>query len=492
MNISWKNLGSRVLATAISALAVAEQAAAQYAELNPASFACAPRNGAGRVSRGRDLVKIPVDLVAFPGSKCNDGSGAVFYVRRAPGDAALNKWHIHLQGGGACSDAQTCANRWCSDETNFGANKMSSQGTPSAIRAGGIFSRRAFNAFAQWNHVFIYYCSSDSWSGQQLDKMLDAEEPTCNEGGACGAVEYLAHFRGASIVDAVRDQLRQDCGAAACPPQDYSYIDADTDAPVAMPDLDDATVVLLSGSSAGSAGVRRLADELGGVLDINNNNGVGSLDFRAVSDAGIGADIESANFDIPCDQAGFCTCAGAPCTYDEYMSAFDVNVRDGLRDARAEASCELWHAAGGDTWRCADDTHIALHHLTTPFFVRQDMEDELLMENFRTSAFGTCDDYGASIEARLNALFTDPLDATAEEGRGMNPLNPMLTVPGVFGPQNGDHETLQHKAFFRVRLPDPAGMPFSFHDLLSNWVNGAGPTQLVAPFVANGPPSYCP
>ena len=59
------------------------------------------RNGAGGLARGRDaslLQRHDVDLAAFPEALCNDGTGAVFYVRPHEGDANRHRWVIPAPG----------------------------------------------------------------------------------------------------------------------------------------------------------------------------------------------------------------------------------------------------------------------------------------------------------------------------------------------------------------------------------------------------------
>src|SRR5262245_26956367 len=211
----------RAVAAILLALAAAAPARAQLDPLLPQAFFTAPcpnPGSAGSVVPGRDLWKIGV-APFFPDALCNDGTRAVFYVRRYADDAYSNHWHIHLQGGGNCTTAQSCADRWCSVDTNFGAKQMSTTGTPPRIRARGIFDRSSRNSFRLWNHVLVYYCSSDSWTGQASDVAVVADDPATGVSTA-----YRIHFRGATIVDAVRDQLRRDCGGVPCPCAAYRTV----------------------------------------------------------------------------------------------------------------------------------------------------------------------------------------------------------------------------------------------------------------------------
>jgi hypothetical protein len=500
---------AHALAAMLLVLAAAPAARAQLDPLLPQAFFTAPcpnPGSAGSVVPGRDLWKIPV-APSFPDALCNDGTRAVFYVRRYADDAYRNHWHIHLQGGGNCTTAQSCADRWCSVDTNFGAKQMSTTGTPPRIRARGIFDRSSRNSFRLWNHVLVYYCSSDSWSGQASDVAVVADDPATGVSTA-----YRIHFRGATIVDAVRDQLRRDCGGALCPCPAYSYgPDGDGDGcpDFQMPDLDEARYVLFSGSSAGSGGVRVLADAFGASLRAQNVNcqmpGVCPLDYRAVIDAGIGPDTDGKDYDTACGQAGWCdpACVAAgTCEYQDYMVAFGAQAHAGLWNARPEDSCQAWHAdpandPNAETWRCEDYGYLAVNHLTTPYFVRTDLQDELLTKNYREAGFGLCPDFAGEVEAQHRALFDPicPLDCSAAEGSVQTPGNPPLVTPGVFAPQGTDHVGLtDRRPFFRVRLPCAApANQCSFHDTLRNWFAGAGPQQLVATYNPAGPaPSYCP
>lgn len=87
----------------------------------------------------------------IPGAVCRDGSPAGIGLNLS---APSKKLMLFLQGGGACFNAQTCANN------------------PSAVGAksgsGGIFSRsNPENPVAGWNHVFVPYCTGDVHAGNE-------------------------------------------------------------------------------------------------------------------------------------------------------------------------------------------------------------------------------------------------------------------------------------------------------------------------------------
>ena len=91
---------------------------------------------------------------------CNDGTSAGYYIRRSA--SGSKKWVIFLEGGWYCYDEQSCETRWLRMRTF-----MSSYRWPAVKTVGGILSsdQEENPHFADANHVFLPYCSSDSWSG---------------------------------------------------------------------------------------------------------------------------------------------------------------------------------------------------------------------------------------------------------------------------------------------------------------------------------------
>ena len=408
---------------------------------------------------------------AFPANVfCNDGTTPVYYVRRAQRAQDRNRWHIHLEGGGRCSDGKSCASRWCSVDTNFGADKMSSSRATTSPRAGGIFSTAPNNAFRGWNHVLISYCSSDSWSGRAQNVPLSFTTPTGVN------ISYDIHFQGADILDAVLETLRQVNGPV-------TYDDKTGDVQN-LPDLDEATIVLLTGSSAGSGGVKYNADRVGDLLAANNVN-AGPLDFRAVVDAGFGR--KPRGMDWP--RSAHCVVSGF-CDYETYMQHQWFNVSQALYNADGDLSCLNYHATTGTgkEFLCVDSTYLIQHHITTPLFVRVDLQDELQVRNYVKYGFGSAGDWGQIVQHQLAAL--EDLDSTSLEGSVLSG-GPPLTTPGVFGPQCTDHIALTNRPFSEVQLGQPTGS-YSFHDVLQNWLTGGSPQQVIAPYSGPGRSSTCP
>ena len=193
------------------------------------------------VAPGKDLRKLTLNA---PNAICNDGSPAVIYIRPAADPAKNNEWIFHLQGGGSCDDYEECRIRWCGEE-NYDAAKMSSRWTPDGIQGHGIFSNSPDNSFAGANQVFLYYCSSDTWAGQKSESVVtNRDDPN---------QQYTLNFHGHTIVEATLQILR--AGATS------------DDGQVTMPDLNDATDILFTGTSGGSAGVTNNIDWLASQLD---------------------------------------------------------------------------------------------------------------------------------------------------------------------------------------------------------------------------------
>jgi len=164
------------------------------------------RTGAGELDPGDQLQRHDMDLRTYPGAMCNDGSPGIFYFRPYVGEENRNRWVIQLKGGGVCDSPQSCADRWCAEGTNFGMNTMSSITSPRVgIDGHGILNRNqaSLNPWAKYNHVFIHYCSSDQWMGNNRNEIMTVIDP-----GTHVPRKIRAHFLGHQIFEAAIDILR--------------------------------------------------------------------------------------------------------------------------------------------------------------------------------------------------------------------------------------------------------------------------------------------
>ena len=411
-------------------LALAATSAAPIQDVLP----CGKPGVAGGLAAGTDMHRHAVDTNRYPQALCNDGSPAVFYFAPAAREEDRRKWIVFLQGGGSCGDGQACAERWCSVDSNFGMDKMTSTLTKPSIRAGGFLNPDPRNRFGSWNRVLIHYCSSDGWTGTNT---TNAQASMNGE-----TREYSIHLKGSSIIDAVLDTLRNAGKRRAVRP-------AGDGSGAPWPDLDTAT---FAGSSAGGGGVRQNADRVGEKLRATNPN---LVDYRAVIDAI--SIIRQSDLDPE---------------FETRMQQVWSETEVAFRAARVDASCDAAHP--GEEWRCVENHHAVLHHVTTPFFLRADLQDQLVAGNFVEAGFGSYDEYGATLESQLRNL---PM---AEEPRGAE--------PGLFAPQCRHHESFtDNEPVFQVRVDG-----LSFHDLLWNWWSGAHPQQAIQQFAGAGAAPGCP
>ena len=434
------------------------------------------RGSTGGLGAGDDLTRVQIDLAYFPDAICNDGTSAIFYVRRYTNEADAGKWQIHLQGGGSCKLGQECAERWTSTDTNYGADKMSTRQTRPSIRGTGITSTNPANQFSGWNQVLVYYCSSDTWAGTARDTVMTATDPFGNP------ITYRIHFKGAVILDAVIATLQRQPNGL---PLTYRSSTLQT-----MPDLDDASLVLFTGTSAGGNGVQNNADHVGELLRQSNTRCTGnadcSLEYLAVIDAAFGPEMTGL------DYANSTFCQGTPplCSYKALMQAEWPYLQE-TWGKRGDQSCETWHQANAPetVWQCNDVSYVIHNHITTPFFVRADLQDNTVMGNFLDAGLITREAYGQQVHDLLTNL--PNLDTFAVEGGAHGGPVP-LRAPGVFGPECGDHVGLTSTEAFGLVTISVQGTAYRLHDILWNWVTGGGPQFAVETFNPTHKGPGCP
>ncbi|KAK9303589.1 hypothetical protein QLX08_004754 [Tetragonisca angustula] len=237
---------------------------------------------------------------------CNDGSQAGFYLRKSHGS---KRWIIFLEGGWYCYDHKSCRNRWLRLR-----HLMTSTQWPETRDVGGLLSANPEENPYWWNanHVFVPYCTSDSWSGTRASP---------NE---------MFSFMGAEIVlQVVRDLV-----------------------PLG---LENASSLLLAGSSAGGTGVMLNLDHVHSL--VHHSLGLRHIAIRGVSDSGWFLDR------APYSPNG--------------LSPVDV-VHKGMElwKARMPRNCANEHP--NEPWRCYFGYRL-YPTLTAPLFVFQWLFDEAQM-----------------------------------------------------------------------------------------------------------------
>ena len=413
--------------------------------------------------------------LAGPDSRCNDGSPAVMYIRPAlahysgptlPAGVVENeKWLILFLGGGGCSDPDTCHDRWCGLQGYDRAGKMSTTGAYDAIFGlQGIFKRNpALNAYAGYNQVVLYYCSSDNWVGSGL------HQPAVTGGG----VAYDIEFNGEAIVRDVFDTLLAGpVGGDAAPSATYYG--------TPLPALTTAEEIVLAGDSAGAGGLRHHIDGLRNYLKTEINDAV---DVYGVLDAGFAPGLFQPGIT-------FGTVPGAPLSYADFLLTNLTSRANfwGVDPSAIDQSCQApaWtvahNAIGSHPEICYDTRYTQIHHITTPVFLRQDINDTLLAERYANwGLYPSAADFMDGTAQQLGQMVVGPAG-----------LESPPVAPGVSGTKCNLHVSLLSSAFFNHRV-DPGGS--SFHDLLVNWRGGGVPAQEIQVDFNAGPPytaSICP
>lgn len=388
---------------------------AEFAD-DPCIGGTAPRPG---LPAGTALHRIKLTA---PDAVCNDGSPAVMYVRAAATMATTHNWVFHFQGGGGCgADYDQCRERWCGIGS-YNGSKMSSKMTPETIGEKGFTLRDTKNKLGDANQVFVYYCSSDSWAGNKSDAVLTKIDDATKK--------YRLHFRGHSIAKAAFDQLQ-------------GSVKSD-DGVITMPPLIDAEQVLITGTSAGSAGATYNVDFLAALFDANKTTVLG------VMDADFPPEID--DYDLP-NAADFEV--GKQANYQRaFVDAYDAPL---------DSSCLATHDAA-DRYLCSDLGHLLLNHITTPYFARMDLSDPVISQS--AASFGiSIVDFAKATRKAVSRVSDVP--TTSEEA------TKMTRTPGIYSPNCGQHEGFTENTwFFVTTVMDSAMKATTFHDALTDWILG--------------------
>lgn len=102
------------------------------------------------------LELLPEDLARQTGAQCLDHSPAGYYMR----EQDPKRWVIFLEGGGLCVEPIDCLGRLKSHQ---GSSKY---WDPNKLPEGAsTTSLSPLNPLANWSHVYVPYCSGDTWLG---------------------------------------------------------------------------------------------------------------------------------------------------------------------------------------------------------------------------------------------------------------------------------------------------------------------------------------
>lgn len=386
---------------------------------------------------------------------CNDGSPAVLYVRGWTDEALKDVWEIHLQGGGSCASWTSCAVRWCG-AAYYDASKMSSNWTPEEIGAVGVMDSGPGNLLSGANHAYFYYCSSDAWAGMGTMSLSAPDPEDTGNVVDTGSIElpdlpdYTMLRHGHTIVEAAIDEL--EAGVVS-------------DLGEAMPPLGDADFVLFNGTSGGASGARSHADWLTDRLGANGTTVLAVFDAANTPRTedwpeSLQADLEERNI----------------LAWDTTLASSDV-------PPFVDESCAAIYGSGDEAWRCFTGTWVLYNHITTPFFVRQDLRD--IGEVGELLAISV-DEHEVAVASSMAALAQVPEDAVEATG--------MTVTPGAYAPNCGQHVAMETDDWWRIAtVESDDGVPMTFQDAVFAWYQGERVAVIDEPVMGegDGPRSVC-
>ena len=109
-----------------------------------------------------ELFELPAS--ASPHPYCNDGTQAGYY--HDTDYSKLGKVHVHLQGGNLCENDEVCQARCDRDGDGVVDNRLCTASSRQVmVKEGGLYSNLSDNPLADYWHVIVPYCSSDTWAG---------------------------------------------------------------------------------------------------------------------------------------------------------------------------------------------------------------------------------------------------------------------------------------------------------------------------------------
>lgn len=264
---------------------------------------------------------LPSTMPRALGGRCMDGTMAPYYYRE--GNPEL--WVIYLQGGGACYDKATCDSR---AQGRLGSSKH--KAPTKKGNTGPLNTNCTANpGFCGATQVYVPYCTSDTHSGNNTDP---------------SPASWGYYFDGHANLVAIINQLEQQYG------------------------LGKATMVLLTGGSAGAIGVFRNVDWLAARLPGATVKGAPNAGWffpAALSD------------DLPDDYP--------PSDWAHFAAGTHGNMQDNITFATFTFGT-LWQVRGllplacmqaqaPGMWVACQSVHKLYKYIKTPLFVLENQYD---------------------------------------------------------------------------------------------------------------------
>lgn len=315
-----------------------------------------------------------------PETTCMDGTNAVFHIDPGTGPDA-NRWVFVFLGGAVCplganpslSVVEECLNVY--DDDRLVTSTAHADGTTAVTRylqGAGILSDAPANPFSTWSRVLVPKCAYDLYAGS-----------TYTKGDIDGDSVFVRHH-GRGQVSAVLQTLAGSNGPIVVDGQ-------------LLPDLSEATDVILAGNSSGAMALKHNGDEFARqVTGISPEADVslaldsfwgptpeGEAFFATTGSLPFYDGIYSSTSIIvdPGLLGGVQALTSAPWTF--YPTGLTRQILDTWGDATSSSylddSCFDHHDFGVDAYKCFDEGHVAMHHLEQDVFVFQSLDDDVLV-----------------------------------------------------------------------------------------------------------------
>ena len=450
---------------------------------------------------------------------CLDGTRPGFYIDWATdsngeGEIFSHDWVFYFSGGGSCisgdecladflgnvGDTSTCNPFACpfadpdGDMTNEGQATVASR-----ISESGLVSPSPFNRFHDFNRVFMNKCANDGYLGTTTRLNVSTAQ------GTIGSIPQHGNL-------ILKRAFAQLANAASFP---------------GHPTLDAADTIVLVGNSGGGRGLALTGDDHRAHLDSGIlTGGLGRV--RLVIDAQFLPSLEQENAlwlgdpdlyvpdhwtasppgaQLPPDQTGTASLAYGPSVFSVGMPHDQIVTTQPPLDASCLAAHPDLPATPSidESHACRDEMHVQLHHLTTPTFIKMDIDDSVkraaapnhahdpsyqwfytnFHERIRKQFAAWLDSFALHSELALGA---DSSPAIATDN-ARKPANQDLAAYGPFAGGANSHTGLLDSRHFGLDSdPDPVRLEACLlltgargsADPLSGWFAGPGVTAMSA------------
>jgi hypothetical protein len=137
-----------------------------------------------------------INLTKYPFAVCNDGTAASYYANRQISGTAgpADHWAVVLEGGGMCMSDESCLKRAATQE-ELTTSRFDYDLAPT-VNVTEHLTRIPLAMHSRVAIIVLRYCSSDAWVGNSTRVFVNATKSS-------GLAQYVFHFRGAAIVEAV-------------------------------------------------------------------------------------------------------------------------------------------------------------------------------------------------------------------------------------------------------------------------------------------------